>query len=96
MIGNREERTRRATPSQLQRAPVAALVALLLLCGTMLPSFGCSIFEANDDPSRQDGVCTGVSHDFADTVYPEVTPAQCEESGSGEWIDGRCYCHGPE
>lgn len=58
---------------------------------------GCFLFGSNDpEPLALGDVCQGHSTEFV-TQFPNglgVTSQDCAESENGEWIDGRCYCHG--
>ena len=72
---------------------IASFVSMLILSVTFALA-GCSLFNSDDDGDSNEGVCTDVFNAYADTFYPEVTRTQCEATERGEWIDGRCYCHG--
>lgn len=74
-----------------------------LLIGFMaciaLGGAGCSFFGGDDGDTPAEGeVCADAFNRYV-TQHPNglgVTSTQCAASERGEWIDGRCYCHGRE
>lgn len=58
---------------------------------------GCSWFGGNDpEPLEFGDPCADRANEFV-TQFPNgigVTSSECVESETGEWIEGRCYCHG--
>lgn len=84
------KKTDSSTPS-LKR-----ILIICIACTTLLAS-GCSFFGegGGSEPETQD-VCEGVFHSFI-TQHDNglgITSDECVDSARGEWLDGRCYCHG--
>ena len=66
----------------------------LPLFALLLATTGCN-GEGDPDPSDTD-VCEGHANEYV-TQHDDglgVTFEDCTASERGEWIDGRCYCHG--
>ena len=61
---------------------VLACLALLLSACLVTP-------DDASEPGAED-VCTGTFHAYAESASRDA----CSAAGRGEWIDGRCYCHG--
>ncbi len=78
-------------------AILSGLLRLALLACVCVGTAGCSLFDGDSD--RSDSlreVCEDAFNRFV-TQHPNglgVTSEQCVASERGQWIEGRCYCHG--
>lgn len=77
--------------------PFMKLVLVGCVAGITLWGAGCSLFGGEDsNPRVEQDVCEDAFNRFV-TQHANglgVTSEECVASERGQWIEGRCYCHG--